>query len=233
MARRGGVQTVFRFRTWGGARKGAGRKRKTRLHRVPHRRRETLKPRWPVHVTLRCVPGMRRLRKHKLYQRLRRAIAGASARADFSICHYSVQGDHIHLVCEAQNERALSNGMRSLENRMTKALNKLLGRQGSIFDGRYHAKVLKNPRVVRNALAYVLLNARKHGEHRASAPGLSGLWIDPYSSAYYFDGWKARPGGRLGAPPPGPPPVQAPASWLLRVGWRPHGLIHPSETPRA
>ena len=227
MARRGRRQVEFQFRTWGGARKGAGRKRQSRRRRVAHRRRAFLDWRWPVHVTLRCVREVGRLRRFKLYQRLREAMAGATARADFSICQYSVQGDHIHLVCEADDKRALANGMRSLQNRITKKLNKLLDRGGSAFADRYHARALANPRSVRNAVAYVLQNGRKHGEHQYEVPD----WIDPFSSAYYFDGWKHRPGGRLGTPPPGPPPVSPPGTWLLSVGWRNAGLISPSEKP--
>ena len=185
-----------------------------------------------MHVTLRCVREVGRLRKFKLYQRLREAMAEANARFDFAICHYSVQGDHIHLVCEARDNAALSNGMRSLKVRITGKLNQLLSRQGSAFDGRYHMHVLKNPRTVRNALAYVLLNGRKHGEHLAVTGSRDGAWIDPLSSAYYFDGWMGRPGGRLGAQPNGPPPVSPPATWLLATGWRRHGLISTVEMPR-
>ena len=184
-----------------------------------------------MHITLRCVGEVGRLRKFKLYQRLREAMAEATARFDFSICQYSVQGDHIHLVCEARDNAALSNGMRSLKVRITGKLNSLLSRQGSAFDGRYHMQVLKNPRTVRNALAYVLLNGRKHGEHLAVTGSRDGAWIDPFSSAYYFDGWLGRPGGRLGDAPTGPPPVMEPTTWLLSTGWRRHGLISPAFTP--
>ncbi len=124
-----------------GARRGAGRKR-SRRRRVPHRRREVLKPRWPVHITLRCVREVGRLRKFKLYQRLREAMAEATARSDFSICQFSVQGDHLHLVCEARDNAALSNGMRSLKVRITGKLNKMLSRQGSAFDGRWRTSSL-------------------------------------------------------------------------------------------
>jgi REP element-mobilizing transposase RayT len=177
-----GVQTSFRFRTWGGARAGAGHKRRGR-GRVPHRRRETFKPRWPVHITLRFVREVGSLRKFKLYQRLREAMVWASARLDFSICQYSVQGDHIHLICEAHSQNALANGMRSLKGRISKALNKRLSRNGSAFDDRYHLRVLKSPTTVRSALAYVLLNGRKHGEHLAVTGSRDAAWIDPFSSA--------------------------------------------------
>jgi putative transposase len=217
MARRGG-QTEFRFRTWGGARRGAGRKRKGR-RRVPHRRRETFKPRWPVHITLRSVREVGRLRKFKIYQRLREAMARASARRDFSICQFSVQGDHIHLICEAQSRNAL------------------LSRNGSVFEDRYHMRVLTSPTTVRHALGYMLLNGRKHGEHLKVTGSRDAAWVDPFSSAYFFDGWltmtNGRDAGRLGQPPPGPPPVAEPKTWLLSTGWRPLGLISPSHTPRA
>jgi putative transposase len=226
------VQAEFCFRTWGGARRGAGRKRRGR-GRVPHRRREVLKPRWPVHITLRCVREVGQLRKFKLYQRLREAMAGASARLDFSICQYSVQGDHIHLICEAHSKNALSNGMRSLQNRITKKLNKLLSRDGSAFADRYHMRVLTSPTTTRHALGYVLLNGRKHGEHLKVTGSRNAAWIDPFSSAYYFDGWLGRPDGRLGHPPPGPPPVAEPQTWLLSTGWRRLGLISPSHAPQA
>jgi REP element-mobilizing transposase RayT len=235
MARRSG-QAEFQFRTWGGARRGAGRKRRGR-GRVPHRRREAFKARWPVHITLRCVRGVGRLRKFKIYQRLREAMAGASARLDFSICHFSVQGDHLHLICEAHNLNALTNGMRSLKNRITKKLNPLLSRSGSAFDDRYHMRVLRSPTTVRNAIGYVLCNGRKHGEHLAATGTRDAAWlarwIDPFSSVYYFDGWLGKPDGRLGRPPPGPPPVAEPQTWLLSAGWRQVGLISPSHTPRS
>jgi len=74
-----------------------------------------------------------------------------------------------------------------------------------------------------NALVYVLQNARKHGVKL-------GRRLDLYSSALWFDGWRGLVhtlfGGLGGAP------VQEPRSWLLRVGWRRHGLVDPGECPR-
>ena len=77
-------------------------------------------------------------------------------------------------------------------------------------------------REVRNALLYVLQNARKHGSWRARGP-------DPYSSGPSFDGWKEGVGkvadssARL---------LARARTWLLSLGWRRHGLIDPREVPR-
>jgi putative transposase len=104
-------------------------------------------------------------------------------------------------------------------------------RRGSVFPDRYHPRNLTTPREVRNCVAYVLNNWRHHGEHHKR---LRNRWkIDPYSTALAFDGWKERdergnfkfPDGYDG------PIVWVPKSWLLRVGWRRHGLVSIAETP--
>jgi hypothetical protein len=92
---------------------------------------------------------------------------------------------------------------------------------------------------VRNALAYVLLNARRHAAKRIArlkAMGLKNVaplgrarGLDFYSSGRWFEGWRT-------GPPPRPstdPPVAGARTWLLRRGWRLHGLIDPSEIPAA
>jgi hypothetical protein len=71
---------------------------------------------------------------------------------------------------------------------------------------------------VRSALVYVLQNARHHG--------LRLLGIDPCSSGPWFDGW--RQGIVLAIGSPGAPA----RTWLLREGWRRHGLIGIEECPR-
>jgi putative transposase len=132
--------------------------------------------------------------------------------------HFSVQRDHVHLIVEANDATALSRGMRGLAIRCALAVNRALGRCGALWSDRYHALALSTPRMVRNALVYVLANARKH---------LKLLGVDPCSSARWFDGFaEARPGS------PGDPPTRLPRTWLLRVGWRRHGLIRRDEGPR-
>lgn len=86
--------------------------------------------------------------------------------------------------------------------------------------------MLRTPREVRNALAYVLLNARKHWKERnGAAPPLR---LDEASSARWFDGRKRR----IRAPLVRDPPEVAGAhTWLLAVGWWRHGLVDPGEVP--
>jgi hypothetical protein len=141
----------------------------------------------------------------------------------FRVVHFSLLGDHLHLIVEADDKVALSAGMQGLTVRVAKALNRMMGRRGAVFADRYHAHVLRTPAEVRNALADVLLNHQSH-MLRIGARAQGGR-TDRYSSAATFDGWSD-------GIEPEAPTVTAPArSWLLRAGWRRRGLLSPDEAP--
>lgn len=208
-------------RTWGGRRRGAGRKLTPGCRRtVPHRSRPPHVALHPVHVTMRAVEAIRCLRSARVFPAVRRAIAVAG-HADFRIIHFSVQDDHVHLLAEAGDGRALSGGARGLAIRLARAVNRALGRRGRVWNGRYHARALTTPRAVRHALVYVLMNFKKHLRP-------AGTELDPCSSAAWFAGWCTPPS----AAAIGPPPVAAARTWLARLGWRRHGLIDAAERPR-
>jgi REP-associated tyrosine transposase len=212
------VQGVLVFRSWGGRRRGAGRPPARARRTVAHRRRAAPDPRTPVHVTLRAVAGIASLRGAHVFGAVRRALAAASRRT-FRLVHYSVQSDHVHLLVEAEGGTSLARGCQGLSVRVAKAVNRVLGRRGAVWGDRYHARPLRTPREVRNALVYVLQNWFKH------VPGSRGR--DPLSSAAWFDGWQTPP-----ALAPGPAPVRAPRTWLARVGWVRHGRLRVDEGPR-
>ena len=65
-----------------------------------------------------------------------------------------------HFVVEAAGAVALARGMQGLTIRLARRLNVLLGRRGKLFAQRYHARPLRTPTEVRNAIRYVLLNGR-------------------------------------------------------------------------
>jgi len=74
-------------------------------------------------------------------------------------------------------------------------------------------------------------------ENRRSRQAVSSVddaGLDPYSSAGWFDGWRDRRPSPTPAPPNDADPQDfAARTWLLRVGWRKHGLIGTSESPAA
>jgi hypothetical protein len=208
---------------WGGRRPGAGRKPGQRRP-VPHRRREGIVARFPAHVTIKLLPGLPSLRSVTLVRSLERSFAATRDRGDFRLVQYTLQNTHAHLLVEATDAGALARGMMALGSRMALALNRTFGRRGRVLAERFHARILRTPREVRNALAYVLLNTRRHARRL-----WSGLQVDPASSGRWFDGWRRKlhvRGANVG-----PMPVTRPRTWLLAIGWRHHGLIDPEEVP--
>jgi putative transposase len=179
-------QERLTFKTWGGARAGAGRKPIGKRAGAKHVQRPSLDARTPVHLTMRIARGLPSLRSERCMTILRRAFARGRERFGFRLVHYAVQPDHLHFVVEAPNKRALTAGVRGLSVRVARLLNVELRRTGRVFPERYHARQLRTPREVRNALAYVLLQEHRHGAKRRS--GINTL-RDPYSSAPAFDGF--------------------------------------------
>jgi putative transposase len=220
----------------GGKRRNAGRKPGPHP-KTPHRARPRHYHGHPVHVTLRA--GLGSLRSQVLYPTVRMAVARATRKAPerFRIIHYSVQSNHLHLICEAAERRSLTAGVHGLEARIALYVNELLNRRGSFWADRWHGRALKSPREVRNALVYVLANFRKH----ASRPVPRG--VDPCSSGAWFLGWHGISPQRGPPPfvgrswPPGKDdhavPISAPRTWLLREGFLRAGRVQLDEAPRA
>ncbi len=215
MRRRRDTQVEFEFPEWGGKRRGAGREPMGEAGCVSHHGRAELKERFPVHVTVRIARGLPGLRERNAYELLLRSFRAGCERFGFRLNHYSVQTNHVHMVVEAEDSRSLARGMQGLLIRIAKGLNKLWCRTGKVFADRFHDRILRTPREVRNVLVYVLNNARRHGSY--AAQGVP----DPFSSGTWFDGWIERPEQDS---PVGRPVTRA-RTWLQRVGWRRHGLI--------
>ena len=211
--------------TWGGRRKGAGRKPVGRKAEVPHRVRPEVTASTPVHVTMKVLPGLPNLRREKRLRMFRRAFQGGKNRFGFRLVHFSVQKDHFHLIAEAPDGKALARGLQGLAIRLAKGINRGLGRKGRVFRDRYHLHVLRTPREVRHALSYVLNNAVKHGVPLRKEGMPRGL--DGWSSARWFSGWTGleirRPAGRA--------PVVGARSWLLKTGWRRAGPVKAGVLP--
>jgi REP element-mobilizing transposase RayT len=168
------------------------------------------------------------LRTRRCFSAIHRAFCKAGsvgvARAGFRVVHYSVQGNHLHLLVEADDRAALMRGAKGLSVRLARALNVVMKRHGQVFADRYHVQLLTGPARVRWALRYVLCNARKHAAQLGQR--YSAAWLDPFSTARFFDGWR-------GAVPVEPPDqsISLPTAWLLTTGWRRGGLLGPEEVP--
>jgi REP element-mobilizing transposase RayT len=195
---------------------------------MPHVARPKLSRHHPVHVTVRVERDVPKLRRRKAYQCASWALLRVVPRNNFRIVHISIQQTHVHLLVEAQDEDALSRGVRAFEISFARRINRAIRRKGRVFRDRYHAAQIKTPRQARNAFAYVLNNWRKHREDKMYT------WkLDPFSSAVAFDGWKGHERIAGFRPPPTYEalPVKYATLWLLKEGWRRYGLIDPRERP--
>ncbi|MDB4960415.1 MAG: hypothetical protein JWP01_414 [Myxococcales bacterium] len=228
-------QELFRH---GGKRKGAGRPPKGKRAGSPHKKRPTLKGRFPVHVVLRVKAELGNLRKRDIYKAVRWATITAAKFDAFHIVHVSIQRSHVHLLVEANDKTALSRGMQSFEISAAKLINAAVSkrsgvrRKGQVFEDRYHQEIIETPRQARRALSYVLNNWRKHREDQV---GEARTWkVDPFSTGVLFNGWKELedcPVMWKWRETYEPMVVWLPKTWLLYEGWRRHGLIKTSEVP--
>ena len=205
-AKRGQVELVFR--THGGKRPGAGRKPVGARAGANHRTRPGHDPWHPVHVTLRVVGSAAGLRRKDMYLAIREATIVSAKREEFRIVQMSIQRDHLHLVVEASSRAALSSGVRGFSISAARQINKAYTerggdrRTGRVFADRYHARPLTSPRAVRNCLAYVLSNWRKHGEDRTPFArtwnvGKVGAWRQPRLASGGFHAPLSEPGMHL------------------------------------
>ena len=183
-----------------------------RGRRVSHHGREAFSRLTPVHVTVRVRDDVWNLRSGRSYRRIGRCLEKAVGRFGLRVIEYSVLGDHVHFIVEADDSAALSRGMQGLAIRIAKSLNRMMKRRGRVFDDHYDARLLRSPTQLVRALAYVL---RNH-EHHFGAEG-----PDAFSStALSSDGRRAR--------------LAAPIAWLLRAGWQrapPTALARLAGTP--
>ncbi|MBW8836172.1 MAG: transposase, partial [Burkholderia sp.] len=153
--------------------KGKGKRKRGRPRKPGygerHKVRPTIKPSQPVHVTLRAVKAVRRLRNAAVYRAVREAMIVILGRESCRIVHLSIQHNHVHLLVEADSRMALARGMQAFQISAAKHINAELSmgrlngiswyqakrrglipadrerRKGAVFADRYHAEIIKTP----------------------------------------------------------------------------------------
>ena len=151
-----------------------------------------------VHVTLRVASHVWNLRSLRCFHVIEGSFAEARERLGLRIIEFSVMDKHVHLFVEADDDLALSRGIHELRVRITRGLNRLMGRRGAVFADRHRASVLDSPSEFVTAMAYVLGSAAQHyGAEGAEA----------FSSAAYDNQKRERV-------------LSSARTWLLIAGWR-------------
>jgi REP element-mobilizing transposase RayT len=162
---------------------------------VGHKARPRFGKVTPAHVTLKVLPDVPSLRASRRFAAIRKCFGTARGQHGLRLVEFAVMGDHLHLVVEADDDRALTRGMQGLAIRVARAVNKVVGRGGRVFADHYHSHLLRSPAELVNAIKYVLGNARHHYAEAGPDACSSGV-----SGALEL--------------------LVLPTGWLLREGWR-------------
>jgi REP element-mobilizing transposase RayT len=184
------------FPTWGGKRAGAGRKRKSPVPLVSHKKRPDHVARFPLHVVLRVRKDGPRLRAKPVFAEIRAALEASAMIDGFRLVHFSVQGNHLHFIVEADSSGALTRGMRGLTVRVARAINRAAGCSGRLFGDAYFSRPLKTPAEVRRAVRYVLDNHMLHGGLDPQTDPYAGTLARP-ASWLLREGWRRSRAGPL------------------------------------
>ena len=112
-------QLQLKLPTWGGKRKGAGRKpRPGAKPTLPHRARKPMTRRAPLHVTMRVAPEVYNLRSQRALRVIDASLRDGAARFGVLVVQTSVQGNHIHFLVEAGDAVSLGRAMKGLAIRL-------------------------------------------------------------------------------------------------------------------
>src|SRR5438552_3730473 len=97
--------------------------RKARGSLVARVARPSIDPNRPLHVTIRAKKGVPGFRSKRRFLRMRESLRAAADRFGMRVVHFAVMDNHVHLIVEAVNRRALSRGMQGLTIRLAKSAN--------------------------------------------------------------------------------------------------------------
>jgi REP element-mobilizing transposase RayT len=155
---------------------------KTTRLRVAHRTRDGIMHD-ALHLAMHAAGGLPSMRTPKARAVIVEAIRAQRGRFGFHVVQFAILSNHIHLIAEASTAKELGRGMKGLQVRISKGLNKLWEREGVVFPDRYFHRVVRKVHELRRLVRYVLQNARRHGVR------VPDDRPDEYSSGMWFESW--------------------------------------------
>ncbi len=127
---------------WGGRRPGAGRKPNGPTAMVSHKARPRFAAPKKVEVILRMAAHVPDLHGRRVSAALEETLADAKGRFGMRVLRVTPKGRQLHLLVQAQSSEGLSSGMQGFNVRLAKALNRVMGRHGSVFADHYELRLV-------------------------------------------------------------------------------------------
>jgi len=135
-------------------------------------------------------------RKPCFYRDLDRAVylkylRDESAKSESDIHAFVLMTNHVHLLATGRRERSLSKLMQHLGRRYCRYVNRVYGRTGTLFEGRFHSSLVDSADYLMNCMVYIELNPVRAGmvsmpsdypwsSHRDNAGGAPGGILTPH-----------------------------------------------------
>lgn len=126
---------------------------------IRHIKREEIRRESPLHLTLKLIRAD--IQNKIILKALRHAIIRARLQG-LKIIHYSLEYDHVHLYAESRGNKILAKAMKALGVSFVKKINRHFKSKGSCYKTRYHLRILKSAREVKNVINYIFKNGIKH-----------------------------------------------------------------------
>jgi putative transposase len=114
----------------------------------------------PFHLTARVQGREPVFRNHERFVVSR--ILDTQRRSDAALLAYAVMPNHLHVVI-LQKRQPIGEFMQPLLRRIALLVQHRLGREGHVFERRFHSSPCLDPDYFRNAIAYVHLNGVRAG----------------------------------------------------------------------
>lgn len=127
------------------------------------RRLRSLYPGAPVHVTQRGNNRAKTFHSDKDRLRYLDYLADASGQYLCDVNCYALMGNHIHLLVTPTECDSLQKTMQSLNTRYVMYFNRTYERTGSLWEGRYKARVIEDWGYLKRCFRYIELNPVKDG----------------------------------------------------------------------
>lgn len=128
---------------WGGARPGSGRPKDPNSG-APHTPRPAVSPNQMVAVQLRVNTDLKKVAAtNALFSAM---SGGSSEERGFRVLRYALEGREILVVVKARDTVSLSLGMQGLGVRISRQVNRAMGRRGKLFEDRF--MIVKRPRAL-------------------------------------------------------------------------------------